>query len=67
MTDRDAPLRMPAAAGAHVTLDRREVRRQLGLSLWLVALLGIAIGTVMRARPAAAVQAHAVEQDAAAR
>lgn len=27
MTDRDAPLRMPAATGAPVTLDRREVRR----------------------------------------
>jgi hypothetical protein len=56
MTDRDAPLRMPAAAGAPASLDRREVRRQLGLSLWLVALLGIAIGTVMMARPASAVQ-----------
>jgi hypothetical protein len=67
MTDRDAPLRMPAAAGAPVALDRREVRRQLGLSLWLVALLGLAIGTVMMARPAAAVPAHALAQDAAAR
>jgi hypothetical protein len=67
MTDRDAPLRMPAANGAPVSLDRREVRRQLGLSLWLVALLGLAIGTVMMARPAAAVQATSTAQVVATR